>query len=50
MKNKNQRELENYWTKEAAKKAKPVKKKALRREDRNQAAIRKAQKAGDQQS
>jgi hypothetical protein len=46
MKNKNQRDLQNYWTKEAAKKAKPAKKKTLSREDRNHAAIRKAQQAG----
>jgi len=38
MKNKNQRELEKYWTKEATKKAKPGKKKIGAREDRNKAA------------
>jgi hypothetical protein len=36
MKTKNKRELEKYWAKEAAKKAKP--KKTVRREDANQAA------------
>lgn len=46
MKNKNQRELEKHWAQEAAKKAKPGKKRLLAREDRNQAAIKKVQEAG----
>jgi hypothetical protein len=49
MKNKNQRELEKHWAQETAKKAKPGKKKVLAREDRNQAAIKKAQQAGAEQ-
>jgi hypothetical protein len=40
MKNKNRRELEKYWAKEAAKKAKPADKKPTRRGDANQAATR----------
>jgi hypothetical protein len=46
MKNKNQRELEKHWAQEASKKAKPLKKRSLSREDRNQAAIKKAQESG----
>jgi hypothetical protein len=47
MKNKNQRELEKFWAKEATKKAKPAKKKVNRREDRNEAA-KKAAAEGEQ--
>jgi hypothetical protein len=43
MKNRNQREMEKHWAQQAERKSKPVKKKALAREDRNQAALRKAQ-------
>jgi hypothetical protein len=43
MKNRNQREMEKHWAQQAERKSKPVKKKALGREDRNQAALRKAQ-------
>lgn len=49
MKNKSHRELEKHWAQEAAKKAKPAKKKTLTRKDRNQAAIKKAQQAGSTQ-
>jgi len=49
MKNKNQRELEKHWAKEAVRKSKPAKKKALGREDRNQVAVKKAQQGGDTQ-
>lgn len=41
MKNKNQRELEKYWAKEAARKARPAKKKA-RREPVSQSAAKAA--------
>ncbi|HSM87217.1 MAG TPA: hypothetical protein VLT16_13750 [Candidatus Limnocylindrales bacterium] len=50
MKNKNQRELEKQWAKEAVRKAKPARKKGLVREDRNQAAVRKAQQTGVSQT
>ncbi len=50
MKNRNQRELEKHWAKEAAKKAKPAKKKAFSREDRNQAAIKRVQQADGTQA
>jgi hypothetical protein len=46
MKTKNQRELQKHWAQQAERKAKPVKKK---REDRNQAALRKAQQAAPAQ-
>ncbi len=46
MKNKNQRELEKYWAKETAKKAKPAKNKQTHREDRNEAARKAASQSG----